>query len=171
MKTSTLRLCRLLANSPISRPPYLHRYCRQQQSRHASRQLPAEPVGGGNTPTPFLDESEKSTSRFFFESGYALYAKRASKPFPPPFLSMPSTSFSDPLSTHNRSRDKREFFNGELIRGVTNGDDAVLVSDNLIAANDGVGAWAHKERGHAAYVFRNVSRDCKGGPCIVGKLV
>jgi len=36
-----------------------------------------------------------------------------------------------------------------MIRGVTNGDDALLVSDNLIGTNDGVGAWAKKERGHA----------------------
>lgn len=39
---------------------------------------------------------------------------------------------------------------GEMIRGVTNGDDAVLVSDSFIGANDGVGAWATKDRGHAA---------------------
>lgn len=38
-----------------------------------------------------------------------------------------------------------------MIRGVTNGDDAVLVSDYFIGANDGVGAWATKEKGHAAY--------------------
>lgn len=37
-----------------------------------------------------------------------------------------------------------------MIRGVTNGDDAVLVSEDFIGANDGVGAWAHKEKGHAA---------------------
>lgn len=39
---------------------------------------------------------------------------------------------------------------GDMIRGMTNGDDAVLVQDNFVAANDGVGAWAAKERGHAA---------------------
>jgi hypothetical protein len=39
-----------------------------------------------------------------------------------------------------------------MIRGVTNGDDAVLVSENFIGANDGVGAWATREKGHAAYV-------------------
>jgi len=120
-----------------------------QQTRHVARKQPIEPVGGGKTPEPFLEESERSTSRFYFEAGYAIHAKRASRPFPPPFLSTPSTSFSDPLSTHNRSRDKRQFYNGEVIRGVTNGDDAVLVSDNLIAANDGVGAWATRDRGHA----------------------
>ncbi|KAL8992363.1 MAG: hypothetical protein Q9169_007158 [Polycauliona sp. 2 TL-2023] len=37
-----------------------------------------------------------------------------------------------------------------MIRGITNGDDAVLVGENFIGANDGVGAWAHKTRGHAA---------------------
>jgi len=36
-----------------------------------------------------------------------------------------------------------------MIRGVTNGDDAVLVSDNFICANDGVGAWSQREKGHA----------------------
>lgn len=36
-----------------------------------------------------------------------------------------------------------------MIRGVTNGDDAMLVSENMIGANDGVGAWAQRERGHA----------------------
>lgn len=36
-----------------------------------------------------------------------------------------------------------------MIRGVTNGDDALLVSENMIGANDGVGAWAQRERGHA----------------------
>jgi hypothetical protein len=41
-----------------------------------------------------------------------------------------------------------------MIRGITNGDDAVLVSDNFIGANDGVGAWASRERGHAAYDLR-----------------
>lgn len=36
-----------------------------------------------------------------------------------------------------------------MILGVTNGDDAMLVTENLLAANDGVGAWAQKDRGHA----------------------
>lgn len=36
-----------------------------------------------------------------------------------------------------------------MIRGVTNGDDAMLVSDNFVGTNDGVGAWGQKERGHA----------------------
>lgn len=38
---------------------------------------------------------------------------------------------------------------GELIRGRTNGDDAVYESEYLICANDGVGAWATRPRGHA----------------------
>lgn len=84
-----------------------------------------------------------------FETGLALFAKRTPRPFPPPFLSPPSGSFSDPLSTHNRSRDRRAFVNGELIKGWTNGDDAVFASDYFIGANDGVGAWSARPRGHA----------------------
>ncbi|KAL6168338.1 hypothetical protein ACJQWK_05987 [Exserohilum turcicum] len=70
---------------------------------------------------------------------------------------MPSTSFSEPLSTHNMSRDRRPTVNGQMIRGVTNGDDAVLVSESFIAANDGVGAWATREKGHAALWSRLIA--------------
>jgi hypothetical protein len=108
-------------------------------------------VGAGTTtPVPDNAEPPKSTVPFYFEAGYALFAKRPSRPFPPPFLSLPSTSFSEPLSTHNKSRDRRPTVNGQMIRGVTNGDDAVLVSESFICANDGVGAWAAREKGHAA---------------------
>lgn len=109
-----------------------------------------EPEAGTATAIPDEESAVKSKSLFYFEAGYALFAKRKSRPFPPPFLSPPSGSFSDPLSTHNQSRDRRPKVNGEVIRGITNGDDAVLVSENFIGANDGVGAWSTKERGHAA---------------------
>ena len=105
---------------------------------------------GTKTPVPEAAIYQKPKSPFYFDTGYALFAKRPSRPFPPPFLSLPSGSFSDPLSTHNRSRDRRSYVNGEMIRGITNGDDAVLVGENFIGANDGVGAWAQKPRGHAA---------------------
>ncbi|KAI1432611.1 hypothetical protein GGR50DRAFT_673496 [Xylaria sp. CBS 124048] len=85
---------------------------------------------------------------FRFETGFALFAKRPPRPFPPPFLSLPSGSFSDPLSTFHQSRDRRAFVNGELIRGYTNGDDAVYTSDHFICVNDGVGAWSARPRGH-----------------------
>jgi protein phosphatase PTC7 len=104
---------------------------------------------GTMTPVPHDDNKPASKSPFYFLTGYAGWAKRPSRPFPPPFFSPPSGSFSDPLSTHNRSRDRRPKVNGEMILGVTNGDDAMLVTENLLAANDGVGAWAQKERGHA----------------------
>lgn len=124
---------------------------RCQQLEVAQRRSVDEPTSGTFTPpVQFSRTAEKSKSPFYFEAGYALFAKRRSKPFPPPFLSVPSGSFSDPLSTHDRSRDRRPTVNGELIRGITNGDDAVLVSENFIAANDGVGAWAQREKGHAA---------------------
>ncbi|KAI9698404.1 MAG: hypothetical protein M1836_003984 [Candelina mexicana] len=37
-----------------------------------------------------------------------------------------------------------------MIRGITNGDDAILVAENFVGTNDGVGAWATKPKGHAA---------------------
>lgn len=124
---------------------YVHPYSSSGRSPR-----PIEPKTGTTTPIPHEAHPVVSKSLFYFEAGYALFAKRPSRPFPPPFLSPPSGSFSDPLSTHNMSRDRRPKVNGEMIRGITNGDDAVLVSDNFICANDGVGAWATKERGHAA---------------------
>jgi protein phosphatase PTC7 len=100
----------------------------------------------GHDPPPVHDHE---IPPFHFETGLALFAKRTPRPFPPPFLSPPSGSFSDPLSTHHRSRDRRTFVDGELIRGYTNGDDAVYVSDMFIGANDGVGAWSTRPGGHA----------------------
>lgn len=104
----------------------------------------------------FVSAASQSPSRyakspFRFETGIGLFAKRSPRPFPPPFLSPPSVSFSDPLSTHHLSRDRRPHatINGELIRGLTNGDDAVYASDYFICTNDGVGAWATRPRGHA----------------------
>ncbi|KAI9828623.1 MAG: hypothetical protein M1832_001726 [Thelocarpon impressellum] len=92
----------------------------------------------------------RSRQPFYFESGCGLFAKRQSRPFPPPFLSPPSGSFSEPLSTHNRSRDRRPEVNGKIIRGLTNGDDAVLMEENFVGADDGVGAWSTRPKGHAA---------------------
>ncbi|KAB5530485.1 phosphatase 2C-like domain-containing protein [Coniochaeta sp. 2T2.1] len=82
---------------------------------------------------------------FKFETGLALFAKRTPRPFPPPFLSRPSGSFSDALSTYDRPH----LASGEPIVGRTNGDDAVFASDYFICANDGVGAWSTRPRGHA----------------------
>lgn len=124
----------------------------------------ASPIAGAKTPVPEDAQGQVPKSLFYFDTGYALFAKRPSRPFPPPFHSRPSGSFSDPLTTHDQSRDRRthvdgahdqsrdrrSYVNGEMIRGVTNGDDAVLVSENFIGANDGVGAWATREKGHAA---------------------
>ena len=123
----------------------------QRQTRWlANDTLKAREGSGTTTPVPENADPPKSKPPFYFATGYALFAKRPSRPFPPPFLSLPSTSFSEPLSTHDKSRDRRPTVNGQMIRGVTNGDDAVLVSESFIAANDGVGAWAAREKGHAA---------------------
>jgi hypothetical protein len=49
--------------------------------------------------------------------------------------------------------------NGQLIRGITNGDDAIIIGadQRFIAVNDGVGAWAQKDRGHAALWSRLIA--------------
>ena len=128
-----------------------------QSARFARRHLILEgvtttaqedlPTGGIPTRSPF-----------HFETGYALFAKRASRPFPPPFLSKPSGSFSDPLTTHGRIRDRRPEVNGEVIQGLTNGDDAIIIGgENFLGVNDGVGAWAQKDRGHAALWSRLIA--------------
>jgi protein phosphatase PTC7 len=133
----------LIHHIPPSRPLYSSR----------SRWQPDQSTTGERTDLPVTENiSLAKKLPFKFETGYALFAKRSPRPFPPPFLSPPSGSFSDPLSTHHMSRDKRMFVNGNLIRGITNGDDAVYASDNFICANDGVGAWSAKKGGHAGLV-------------------
>ena len=107
------------------------------------------PSYGITTPVPNRHQ-DLARSPFRFETGYALCAKRPSRPFPPPFLSPPSSSFSDPLTTHSLSQDKRLSVKGEPIRGLNNGDDAIVVTENFLGVDDGVGAWATKPHGHAA---------------------
>ncbi|EFW99590.1 protein phosphatase [Grosmannia clavigera kw1407] len=95
---------------------------------------------------------------FRFDTGVGMFAKRTPRPFPPPFYSPPSASFSDPLSTHHLSRDRRRaVVGGQLIGGCTNGDDAVYASEYFVAANDGVGAWSTRPRGHAGLWARLVA--------------
>lgn len=120
------------------------------------RRYSAVPSYGTTTPIPENSPDLLFTSPYRFETGYALSPKRPSRPFPPPFLSPPSTSFSDPLTTHFRGQDRRLTLKGDLIRGLTNGDDAVLVAENFIGVNDGVGAWATRPHGHAAYGTRMI---------------
>ncbi|KAL7791006.1 phosphatase 2C-like domain-containing protein [Trichoderma ceciliae] len=135
-----------------SHPPTLAAFLR---SSSRLKLLP-DPPWRGRWERRFVSAASQSPSQlgkspFRFETGIGLFAKRSPRPFPPPFLSPPSVSFSDPLSTHHQSRDRRAraFVNGELIKGLTNGDDAVYASDYFICTNDGVGAWAARPRGHA----------------------
>lgn len=109
---------------------------------------------GSPPPSPTVARSFPSSDRpSTFKQATRCARNGPPRPFPPPFLSPPSSSFSDPLTTHYHSQDKRLSVRGELVRGLNNGDDAVLVTENLLGVNDGVGAWATKPRGHAAYVL------------------
>jgi protein phosphatase PTC7 len=110
----------------------------------------ATPTYGVDTPASENPPAARLNCPFRLETGYALCPKRPSRPFPPPFLSLPSSSFSDPLTTHDKSQDRRPSVDGQIIRGLTNGDDAILVTNNYIGVNDGVGAWAKRPQGHAA---------------------
>lgn len=129
----------------------LTRWHRRPQHTGGGSRSPTTAEASARFTTPLPDPSGLKLP-FRFETGFALFAKRAPRPFPPPFLSPPSGSFSDPLSTHHQSRDKRAFVDGEVIEGWTNGDDAVYASDYFICANDGVGAWSARPRGHAGYL-------------------
>ena len=122
-------------------------------------------ISEGRTTAPKgIDESDSpslsvpSRSPFYFETAYSIFAKRPSRPFPPPFLSLPSGSFSDPLTNHTRARARHPSVHGQLIKGITNGDDAIVVGgQNFLCCNDGVGQWAQKERGHAALWSRLIA--------------
>ncbi|KAL4944029.1 hypothetical protein BDV06DRAFT_210597 [Aspergillus oleicola] len=154
---STSSLSRASASSPF--PPH-HGWSWASKSRKTlvrRYHRAVWPSYGITTPVP--DRSPQFPilrSPFYFQTGYALCAKRTPRPFPPPFLSPPSSSFSDPLTTHYHSQDKRLSVRGELVRGLNNGDDAVLVTENFMGVNDGVGAWATRPRGHAALWSRLV---------------
>lgn len=154
----------------------------QQQQRQGETTTSSDGDGDGRTSTDTSASASASSKcsaaaaglPFKFETGVALFAKRAPRPFPPPFLSPPSGSFSDPLSTHHSSRDRRRrkggaggasYVNGELIRGWTNGDDAVYAGETFICANDGVGAWSARPRGHSGLWARLVLHFWAGAVC------
>lgn len=141
---------RALAASPLTRRPQLQPLHRLTVSSQPCTLQYHTATFGSKTPSPENVESPLYKTVFRFETGYALRPKRPSRPFPPPFVSIPSSSFSDPLTTHSKSQDRRPKVGGELIRGLTNGDDAILAADNFLGVNDGVGAWATKPQGHAA---------------------
>ncbi|KKK16783.1 hypothetical protein P175DRAFT_0475798 [Aspergillus ochraceoroseus IBT 24754] len=151
LSSSSCSSSRLLVTAPSSSSPH---WARVSKRRYHRTVWPSYGIT-----TPFPDRHPQfpiSRSPFYFQTGYALCAKRTSRPFPPPFLSPPSSSFSDPLTTHYQSQDKRLSVHGELVRGLNNGDDAILVTENFLGVNDGVGAWATRPRGHAALWSRLV---------------
>ncbi|CCX04619.1 Similar to Protein phosphatase PTC7 homolog; acc. no. Q5U3N5 [Pyronema omphalodes CBS 100304] len=121
---------------------------RSNNSSTTSSSLPTQP------PNP------TSPSPFHFIPSHSLFAKRPPRPFPPPFHTPPTTSFSDPLTSHSLpgrssrggsqgARDLDPPEGGRHLRGTTNGDDAILTSPHYLAVADGVGAWNTKSHGHA----------------------
>ncbi|KAF3309413.1 hypothetical protein TWF173_010954 [Orbilia oligospora] len=110
-----------------------------------------------------------------FQTGFSLYAKRAPRPFPKPWINPPTSSFSEPLSVHSTSLSRRPLHPHQhqlytpasstpnenaaaeasarttrFLRGYTNGDDALLIHDKYLAVADGVGSWNMKEKGYPA---------------------
>ncbi|KAJ9613095.1 hypothetical protein H2200_003036 [Cladophialophora chaetospira] len=158
---------REIQRHPTWRAPYLGRRAFSNTTPLSRRYLISE---GRATTRAYEQDSDaasppaaKSLPPFYLETGYSIFAKRPSRPFPPPFVSLPSGSFSDPLTTHNPSsvprRARRPMVNGQPVRGITNGDDAIIIGADhrFIAVNDGVGAWAQRERGHAALWSRLIA--------------
>lgn len=87
--------------------------------------------------------------QYSFQPNFSLFAKRPPRPFPPPFHSPPLSSFSDPLGAHNLSQVPRSE-GAHFLRGITNGDDAIVYAPSYLGVADGVGAWNTKSAGHAA---------------------
>ncbi|KAK6338459.1 hypothetical protein TWF730_002522 [Orbilia blumenaviensis] len=110
-----------------------------------------------------------------FQTGFSLYAKRAPRDFPKPWINPPTSSFSEPLSIHSTSLSRRPIYPHQLqlytpasstpnenaaaeasarttrfLRGYTNGDDALLIHDKYLAVADGVGSWNMREKGYPA---------------------
>ncbi|KAF3902210.1 hypothetical protein ABW21_db0208486 [Orbilia brochopaga] len=111
-----------------------------------------------------------------FQTGFSLYAKRAPRPFPKPWINPPTSSFSEPLSVHSTSMSRRPLYphqhqlynplspassspldpaaasaaTGRFLRGYTNGDDALLMHARYLAVADGVGSWNLREKGYPA---------------------
>lgn len=152
---STRRAAAAAALSLRCSPPAWQPRSNRNHSPHSSAASLSSSSSASTDPPPSeaLDGIASSTAQpprlppFRFETGIALFAKRPPRPFPPPFLSAPSGSFSDPLSTHRGGR------RTGIVRGATNGDDAVYAGDAFVCANDGVGAWSTRPKGNAGCVF------------------
>jgi hypothetical protein len=174
-------LPRALALRPLPGPfrPVLLRARLPSIARRAQSTAPQEENPAPTADSAASDPTEDPqplprirTSPFVFRTGIALHAKRPhSRPFPPPFSSRPSGSFSDPLSTHDGRLDAllldaslassvgpgTRGGGGGRMRGRTNGDDAVVAGPRFVGAADGVGAWASRENGQAALWARLVA--------------
>lgn len=124
-----------------------------------------------NSPSTFL--TTEFDFGYEFDVGCSLFAKRPPRPFPSPFTLDPADPSSNSFSSYHLSRASRQHRitpgsleiaatslgaggpplkegEHELLRGLTNGDDAVISSPFYLGVADGVGAWNTRPQGHAA---------------------
>ncbi|KAF3103005.1 hypothetical protein TWF594_000949 [Orbilia oligospora] len=158
---STLRVYNFSSSAILSRDSAIAVEASETTST-ASHHTPESPISSPQTiPT--------------FQTGFSLYAKRAPRPFPKPWINPPTSSFSEPLSVHSTSLSRRPLHPHQhqlytpasstpnenaaaeasarttrFLRGYTNGDDALLIHDKYLAVADGVGSWNMKEKGYPA---------------------
>ena len=129
---------------------------RRARSTSSAGTFAPRPIHAGRTtPHPPPAAAFAPAHPFYFDTGYALFAKRPPRPFPPPFTAPhprrdpaaaaagAATDEADPTHDHLA-------YDGAPLRAATAGDDALLAEPHLLAAADGVGAWASRPHGHAA---------------------
>ncbi|CUS10176.1 unnamed protein product [Tuber aestivum] len=126
--------------SASTSPPSLHNHSHLRTPPKPPRVVPATVAATRPLVKPI---------QYGFKTSFSLFAKRAPRPFPPPFNSPPASSLSDALSTNDPSRIPTPE-GATFLRGITNGDDAILHRHNHLGVADGVGAWNTKVAGHAA---------------------
>ncbi|KAH0608874.1 uncharacterized protein H6S33_001102 [Morchella sextelata] len=118
---------------------------------------------------PALIPRSRSAQQNIFHPSFSLFAKRPPRPFPIPFNSPPASSFPDSLSPSLARVPRSE--GASYLRGITNGDDAIVYARSYLGVADGVGAWNTRSAGHAALWSRLMlhffALEVEGAPGVV----
>lgn len=164
------------------RPPTQGRYVNNPQPCALSEDSSSHPISStANNLTVSAPRTHPSILptglKYEFHTGSSFFAKRPSRPFPPPFNSTSppdSTSLFRDAFRNFHFNNAYHRYSGDLerqvaapltpteedalgfLRGVTNGDDAVVYSPYYLGVADGVGAWNTRPQGHAALWSRLV---------------